>query len=332
MRPKSLKSLLTALVIAREPILITGRPGVGKSEIVEQACAQVGADLIISHPVVSDPTDFKGLPFMNPNGEANFIPLGDLRKILHVTRPTVFFLDDLGQASTSVQAAAMQLILARQINGHKVSDLVTFVAATNRREDKAGVSGVLEPLKSRFTIVELEPTLEDWVDWALHQDWLPMELVAAVRFRPKWVTEWNPSKAIENTPTPRNLAVVGKMMSLNLPDDTAFSAYAGRLGEAAATELMAFMRLYLNLPTAAEIAASPLSAPVPSDPSSLYALIGSLTGAATDKTFEPFVQYVNRIPKEYGVLFMRDITRKNKNLQSTRSFVKWATENKDIIL
>ena len=68
------------------------------------------------------------------------------------------FLDDLGQAPMSVQAAAMQLILARRINGFKISDKVIFMAATNRREDKAGVTGILEPVKSRFAwIVELVP-------------------------------------------------------------------------------------------------------------------------------------------------------------------------------
>jgi len=51
----------------------------------------------------------------------------------------------------------MQLILGRCINGHKVSDHVTFLAATNKKSDRAGVSGILEPVNSRFAaIVELQ--------------------------------------------------------------------------------------------------------------------------------------------------------------------------------
>ncbi len=72
------------------------------------------------------------------------------------TKLTACFIDDLGQATPAVQAAAMQLILARTLNGHRVSDHVVFIAATNRRTDRAGVSGILEPVKSRFaTLVEL---------------------------------------------------------------------------------------------------------------------------------------------------------------------------------
>ena len=57
---------------------------------------------------------------------AYFLPYGELHEILHAQEETIFFLDDLGQATPAVQAACMQLILARRINGHIVSDKVTF--------------------------------------------------------------------------------------------------------------------------------------------------------------------------------------------------------------
>ena len=120
MKPSQLKRLLAKTIPAREPVLITGAPGTGKSDIVEQATREAGAELIISHPVTSDPTDFKGLGAL-VDGEAKFLPFDQLKDLITATRPTVFFLDDLGQAPPAVQAAAMQLILARRVNGHKVS-------------------------------------------------------------------------------------------------------------------------------------------------------------------------------------------------------------------
>src|SRR5690606_27326440 len=94
-----------------------------------------------------------------------------------------WFLDDLGQASPMVQAAYMQLLLARRIDGHVLPDCVTFVAASNRKQDRAGVSGLLEPVKSRFTcIMEIEPDLDSWIDWALGEG-LPAELIAFLQFR-----------------------------------------------------------------------------------------------------------------------------------------------------
>ncbi len=60
--PKQLKQALLIAIKSHLPILIKGRPGVGKTDIVSQACQEAKARLIISHPVVSDPTDYKGLP------------------------------------------------------------------------------------------------------------------------------------------------------------------------------------------------------------------------------------------------------------------------------
>ena len=234
MKPSSLSALLAATIQAQAPVLITGAPGVGKSDIVQQAATTAGADLIIEHPVVADPTDFKGLPFVVAGDRAEFLPFGSLRQLIEATSPLVYFLDDLGQAPPAVQAAAMQLILARRINGHVVSDQVTFIAATNRRSDRAGVTGLLEPVKSRFaTIINLEPDLDDWVKWALSAgqpypggQWeanafdpaldngFPTELTAFIRFRPALLHDFKPTADLVNTSSPRTIANVGRSMTL----------------------------------------------------------------------------------------------------------------------
>ena len=68
LRPSAASKLVRAFIEARTPILLVGAPGVGKSSIVEQAAESSGFDIIISHPVVSDPTDFKCLPWPEKEG------------------------------------------------------------------------------------------------------------------------------------------------------------------------------------------------------------------------------------------------------------------------
>ena len=58
-KPSQLRTLLSHAIPAKMPVLICSGPGIGKSSIVEQACAEAQAECIIMHPVVSDPTDFK---------------------------------------------------------------------------------------------------------------------------------------------------------------------------------------------------------------------------------------------------------------------------------
>jgi len=79
MKPSHTKTLLTHSIKASLPVLIVGKPGVGKTDVVSQAARETNSDLLISHPAVSDPTDAKGLPWAEAGAkQATFLPFGDL--------------------------------------------------------------------------------------------------------------------------------------------------------------------------------------------------------------------------------------------------------------
>jgi len=331
MKPSQLQRLLSKTIPAKEPVLIKGAPGVGKSAIVEQAAAAAGADLIISHPVVSDPTDFKGLGAL-VEGQAEFLPFGDLRALITAQRLTVFFLDDLGQAPPAVQAAAMQLILARRVNGHKVSDHVTFIAATNRKSDRAGVTSILEPVKSRFlTIVELTPDPEDWLAWYLTTG-APIEVAAFIRFRPALLHDFKPTPDITNSPNPRTVFAAARLLRLNLDPDLEFEAIAGAAGEGFAAELLGFLKIVRTLPSPDAILLDPVNSPVPTDPATLYALSTALAAKASEQNFERITKYGDRLPPEFSVLMVRDSVRHNPDVQQTRAFIDWTSRHSNVMI
>ncbi len=332
MKPTELYSFLSRAVPSKLPVLIKGAPGIGKTDIVTQACESSSADLIIEHPVVSDPTDYKGIPFPDGKGDANFLPIGNLKRLLNAERLTVCFFDDIGQAPGSVQASIMQLLLARRINGHKVSDNVCFLAATNRRSDRAGVTGMLEPVKSRFvSIVELETDVESWVSWALKAA-LPTELIAFIRFRPELLHNFEPTNDLVNSPCPRTIHNAGKLMQMGIPKELEFEVYSGAAGEGFAAEFTGFLRIFRSLPNPDVILNNPDKAEVPTDPATLYALTGALTHRASDTTMERIVRYSGRIQPEFSVKMMRDIINKDESLVNTRAYIQWASDNKDILM
>lgn len=344
--PTDLAIFLDSAITDRLNVLITGAPGIGKSDIVEQAAATAGARLILSHPVTSDPTDYKGLPFASIDAttgrqEAHFLPFNDLQQLIDANEPTVFFLDDLGQAPPAVQAAAMQLLLARRINGFTVSDQVTFIAATNRRQDRAGVSGILEPVKSRFaSIVELAPDLESWTRWALQKNAktgkqnAPTELISFIRFRPALLHDFAPSADLVNTPSPRTIANAGKLLSMSkpLPDSILFPALTGATGEGFAAEFIGFLKIFRNLPNPDSIILNPSAAPVPSDPATLYALSGALARKASLQNFDAITTYAGRMPAEFSVVLVKDAINQKQELTTSRAFINWATKHSDVLI
>jgi len=144
MTPAQLREFVSVCVTQRLPLLVTGPPGGGKSDIIAQGVADAGADSIVSHPVLSDPTDAKGLPWPAADKEsATFLPFGDLARALAVTRLTAWVLDDLGQAPDAVQASFMQPVLTGRAGGRQLPECLTFIAATNRRADRAAVRGLI---------------------------------------------------------------------------------------------------------------------------------------------------------------------------------------------
>jgi len=333
MKASILSQFLSFAIQNRLPVLIKGKPGIGKSDIVEQSCKLAGAKLIISHPVVSDPTDFKGLPFASQDGTtAHFLPFGDLNSLIHATEQTVFFLDDLGQASASVQAACMQLLLARRINGHHVADCVTFIAATNRREDKAAVSGLLEPVKSRFaSIVELDVNTDDWIIWALNNN-MPTELISFIQFRPALLDNFVATKDLVNSPCPRTVASVGKLINAGLPQDLYFEAFKGAAGESFAVEFLAYLKVFMTLPSVSQIILDPVNTPVPSEISGKYAISGAIAEKITPITIAPILTYIKRLGKEFEVMCIKNAQRKNDTFTKTREFINWSVTNFDYFL
>jgi len=356
------KKLMEYLVFSfetnKEPVLIKGAPGVGKSDIVKQAAAKVrweefyrnftgykspelltkiasktiGAKLIISHPVVADPTDYKGLPFV-VNNEAEFLPFGELKQLIYAEEPTIFFLDDLGQATPAVQSAVMQLLLARRINGHKISDHVVFVGATNRREDRANVGGILEPVKGRFKggIIELEPHLEDWCKWAWENN-MPSQLISYLQFRPKQLFNFNPTRDIENSPNPRTNEGVGNAINNNVPTDLRFEVVKGIAGETYAIEFEAYLKVFMTLPSIHEIESNPHSALVPTEISAKFAAMGLISDAMNQKNVGAFITYLQRLGDEMLIAAMKNAAMKNPAICATQDFINFGVKYSEILM
>lgn len=314
---------------ALEPVLLKGMPGIGKTDIVKLACKMLGAKLFICHPVVDEPTDYKGFPFV-VEGKAEFLPYGMLRLIIEAKKLTVVFLDDLGQAGPSVQAAAMQLLLGREINGKKVSDKVVFVAATNRKQDRAGVSGLLEPVKSRFlSILELSVDVSEWIEWGAANG-QPSSNLVFIQTRPNLLCDFKPTADITNTPCPRTVAHCGRIIKMDFDPVIEHAMFAGAAGVAFATELSGFMRLArMNIDPHLALA-NPDTVDIPTQPDRRYALAGSIAEFVREDTMPNFVQLLSRMEPEYSVLAMTLARGRDKTLAQTRAFAMWAKDNTDI--
>lgn len=333
MKPSEIAITLKKSIQKKWPIMIISSPGCGKSDIVEATTKDLGYDISILHPVVSDPTDAKGLPAI-VNNCAEFLPFGELRLMIDAKRPLVVFLDDLGQASTAVQASFMQLLLARQINGKKISDHVTFVAATNGRQDGAGVTGILTALINRFrTVVELEIDANDWIQWAL-QNQVPAELVAYINFKKDMLSTFDKAKAREMKAfaSPRSVKFLGDWINEGIMD---LNVWTGCVGESFAVEFNGFYKIWKEVGTLIpQIIMNPSSAKLVEDgkPDIQFAVTSALAYQATKKNIDAIGIYTERYTNaEYRTFLWKSISARDKSLTETQAFVNWTYKHNNEI-
>lgn len=346
MTPSQLGKVLKTGISNYKNFLIVSPPGCGKTQIVHQCTYEVNFECQVFHLQISDPTDLKGMPWIyTPKGSstpvAEFIPFGDLRRLLETKVPTVGFLDDFGQASPSVQAAAMQLLWGGRLNGEKIPDHITWITATNRREDRAAVTGILEPVKSRnYSILNLEPDLEDWITWAIKAD-VPTVVRTFLRFRPELLCDFVPTADMKNSPVPRTWFYLGELVKDNYPPEVEQELYSGTVGEGPALEFLAHKKIFTKLPNPKTIVNDPFKEKVPDDPAILYALCGALANLSNDKTMENIVKYAGRLYDgtefgdgmmrgEFATVLIRDCENINPEVMETSSYISWKCEHPEV--
>lgn len=343
MKAPELKTLLKTAIRKGWAILMRSVPGCGKSDCADQAVIELNnegfdCEMAIEHPVVSDPTDPKGLPYAEKrivNGkeitEANFLPYGNLRRMMEATKPLVVFLDDLGQASPAVQASYMQLLLAREINGKRISDHVRFIAATNGKQDGAGVSGLITPLINRFrSVVTLDCDASAWIQWAI-KNGMPLELMAYMQFKPDAITSFDPTKAKDMTAfaSPRSWAFLGEWFNAGVKD---LETWSGCVGIGQATGFHGFCSIFNDVKNLIPaILTNPNAAPIPAEPDRLFAVCASLSYQASKKNIDAIAQYMERLDEMQSMFFWVTAPSRKPEIMESNAFTKWSIAHQDLI-
>lgn len=333
MKPSYAKIAVQTCLRANVAGVLTGAPGGGKTDVVKEAVTEDGYELLLSHPVIKDPVDYAGLPFANAERTAaEFLPYGDLKVLIDAEKPTVCFIDDVGQALVTVQGALMQLIQERCVNGRKISDKVRYILATNRETDRAGVQRMITPLANRAIHIPFDTDFNDWRTWAIHSK-LYKTVISFIAFKPNLLHVFDPKRAEKAFPSPRSWHIVSKLLAAGLNPDIEFEMIAGTVGEGAAGEFVAYMKVERELPNIDAILLNPRSWKPPKDrPDVLYSVCGSLVERASEQNIGRVCEVIDKFPPEFGVLTIRDALTKEPNLANTTPMIEWFAKNTDVLV
>jgi len=327
MRPALLKETIKSLFPIARTLCIEGAPGGGKTTIVHEAARELGVPCIERHMPTMLVEDF-GVLF--PNGDDTLhYKLPDWFPVKgKAPERGILLFDDRNQAGPELQKVLANICQARTLHGYSLPDGWMVVSTGNRQQDRAGANRVLSHLRNRETVIELETHLDDWTAWAIAHNVKP-EVISFIRFRPTLLHDFDPQR--ESNPTPRSwVEGVSNLLGI-IPQEAEFECFKGAVGEGAAAEFLGFLRIYRSLPDIDDILRNPQTAPVPTDPATLYALCGALSHRATKGNFEQVIQYTDRMPSEFSVLTVSQAVRRDPALVNTKVFSDWAKKYKSVL-
>ncbi len=326
---KAIQAIKTLINVgSRRPIILTSAPGVGKSSAVYQAAEALGMKLIEFRPALHGIEDLVGLPVFNEDKTKSSFATPDwLPK--EEDGPGILFLDEIFQAMPAMQNALSQLIHSpHRLHDYQLPDNWVIVCAANRAKDRAATHKAPSHVLDRLTEVEVEFHLEDWVKWARATGIHPM-LVGFANWRSNLLNEFDPSN--HHNCTPRSLASCSDYVDI---DDAEIrnDLLLGTIGRAAATELGAYLSIWQNLPDLDLLIKKPGAVEVPSDPQVLSALTHFLISKSEEDNIEHLIKFIERLPKEYQVLYWKDVLDKVKSSTNTEAFQKFITENSSVLV
>jgi hypothetical protein len=105
----------------------------------------------------------------------------------------------------------------------------------------------------------------------------------------------------------------------------------GTVGPAAASEFVASLRLFPQLPSIDEILLNPTTAPLPTEPSAQIAIVTALGRVLSDSSVGRGIAYLNGMPTEMRVMAMRDAAARDSAITHTPEFVRFGVEYRDVL-
>ena len=147
------------LIPANHNLMLVGRHGIGKSEILSEYFSAKGMKVVaLFLGQMADPGDLIGLPHKNEEtGKTDFMPpywfpLDG--------KPIVLFLDELNRARPEILQTIMDLALNRKLAGRSLPEGSRIISAVNAG-DQYQLTDLDPALVSRFDIVTFQPTVQE---------------------------------------------------------------------------------------------------------------------------------------------------------------------------
>lgn len=310
-------------------LMLWGSPGVGKSDGIKAIANNVAKECNKTAAITDvrlllyNPVDLRGIPTADENKEfAKWLK----PKIFNMDNSddiiNFLILDEITAAPASIQAAAYQIVLDRQIGEHKLPDNCIVIAAGNQVTDNAVAYKMSKALCNRMTHIKITPSVNDWKKWAIRSNIDP-RIIAYINYKGDLALfNFEPKSQDNAFPTPRTWEMVNNYLKISKLDDCKFMI-DGTIGLGTSTEFYTYCKIFNKLPNIQEIVDGKNKTYF-NKPDINYALQSAIVNYCinnvnkiTDDRIKNILNYAIDMEPEFAILLIRDLVCiNNLNLNS----------------
>lgn len=320
-RTNDLEKVLKEVLPYAENILISGAPGIGKSEIIYQVAKKLDmsvyeirlyeqGDAAVGYPKVSSITSFTK-PFWF--------------KEIEERRPDIVLFDDFHLVDSSIQKFLYRMLTSRRIHNYGLSYNPKIIFAGNFNLDSAGACEVQSPVMSRFDIaIHFEPEPERFINWGFESGRIDERVLAFIKANPDLLYTPDPPTT-KMYPCPRAWEKLSKV--LKATDNPNFAT--GIVGEEAGAKFIDFWPLLAMKPEEI-LARDPENLTFSERVAAIYVIANPLIaddlvrGVQTERLTKT-LEWVDKLDPDFAFLFFRIL--KNKAFKDDREKVTRMVKN-----
>jgi hypothetical protein len=248
----------------------------------------------------------------------------------------VVFVDEADKADVDVKKVLGEGAESGRFGPHKLPPGWIVWTAGNSIKDRSGSTKELDHLINRRMEIDVTDDLNSWNNWADENGVSPIFKAFANQHPQIVFSEGVPEKQGPWC-TPRSGVKADRYLQTisgggSYPDDEeAIEEVTGLMGAAAAVQFFAFVKLDREMPKYETIVKDPMKVPVPEAPDARMLVVYNLAHRVAIKEIDPVIKYVERMPKEFAMIFARASCKREAKIAATAGMGAWAGRNASLM-
>jgi hypothetical protein len=148
---------------AKQPVMLCGPHGIGKSELFKTAADRLGIRFITRDLSLMEPTDLAGIPYRDTAaGRTKYAPPAFLPQ----DGCGLLTIEEINRAPRFVQSPCFQMLTERRLNDYALPKGWLTMAAMNPSDGDYLVDELDLALLSRFVLLHVRADVHEWTQWA----------------------------------------------------------------------------------------------------------------------------------------------------------------------